>query len=317
MTACWTTWAAVVLSLMWGSSEAASSGKVADCDPYSNTGWGCSGWKNPEVPTKDCLDCQKGSNKTCGHMEWVHAPTRTDEYTLRAERLGEVDRTSYIPGDLVDLTLRVKRRDYKYRGLLITAVDQRNATVGSWAIAGGNDALFWSPSTCPKSILHMSASVKPYTTSFTFRAPTAGTGKITFRCLIKRGPANNGYFHHPMLAGDLQLTEGSARSATMNFVSKSGVGESCDQHCQKKAAVCDEKALKDAAGTGPKLQALIGYRYLPTHRGPLARYMPCVCAQVPMQDAGSQVPLDRRALHYSRRRLLVQRQRQCHRRPVL
>ena len=40
---------------------------------------------------------------------------------------------------------------------------------------------------CPNSLLHAQADRKPYASHFVFKAPPAGTGKITFRALIKKG----------------------------------------------------------------------------------------------------------------------------------
>ena len=132
-----------LISLWNAAVDAASSGRVAVCDPYSSLGWGCSAWANPAVRTKECLD-----QAPHGLMDWVLAPTRTSEYLLTAEKASGGARTSYAPGEKVDLVLNVRRRDYKFRGVLITAYDARNNTVGRWSIASGNDALFWCARSC-------------------------------------------------------------------------------------------------------------------------------------------------------------------------
>ena len=94
--------------------------------------------------------------------------------------------------------------------------------------------------------------------------PRTATGKITFRCLIKRGPANVGEFHypiHPLSKGDLTLNEAAA-STQVWFKSKEG--ESCDELCASKSQYCDMAKIKAAQQTLLQFEASIGKEHLCT-----------------------------------------------------
>ena len=58
---------------------------------------------------------------------------------------------------------------------------------------------------CPQVVLHRGARIKSFTNRFTFLPPAAGAGNLTFRALLKEGPANTGAFYRPAAA--LVLTE--------------------------------------------------------------------------------------------------------------
>ena len=80
------------------------------------------------------------------------------------------------------------------------AVDSTGTTVGTWGLpSDSGDYQFWHPHTCGNQhVLHAAADEKNYLNEFQFKAPKAGTGTITFHALIKRGPANEGWFYYPI-----------------------------------------------------------------------------------------------------------------------
>ena len=105
-------------------------------------------------------------------MPWVAAPVRSSMYTL--DRNGKSTGT-YYPGEYVDLVLRARHKDWKYRGLLLHAVDPHNRTTGSWSLPNIADFPFWHPPLCPNAILHTAADIKWYDTHSTNQilAPTS------------------------------------------------------------------------------------------------------------------------------------------------
>ena len=98
---------------------------------------------------------------------------------------------------IIDVYVRVTDYNWKYRGFLMNAVNDLNVTVGEWMYPELEDANFWSPPNCPQSALHSSANLKPFRSLLRFKTPAKGTGKLTFRAIVKKGPANDGYFYYP------------------------------------------------------------------------------------------------------------------------
>ena len=164
-------------------------------------------------------------------MSWAQAPQRSDHYTLRSGN-GPVeasDPTTYRPNEFITVHLHVLKTGWKYRGLLLNGVNDAGVVVGD----------FYNPTepgiphpSCPGSILHADADRKPFSSQFRYQAPPKGTGRITFRALIKRGWANTGYFHWP--AKDLVLEEETEEkdeapaSSTWHVTED---GQSCGQFC--------------------------------------------------------------------------------------
>ena len=73
---------------------------------------------------------------------------------------------------------------------------------------------------------------------FIFVAPPAGTGAITFRTLIKEGPANEGAFYFPqedLVLGE-QAPSADDSKATVWNVAK--FGQSCTEFCDEIGATC-------------------------------------------------------------------------------
>uniref|UniRef100_A0A7S3Z5X5 Uncharacterized protein n=1 Tax=Lotharella globosa TaxID=91324 RepID=A0A7S3Z5X5_9EUKA len=115
--------------------------------------------------------------------------------------------------------------------------------------------------------MHAQGDLKPLQTEFRFKAPSAGTGTITFHALIKVGPANTGYFFYPngveanifdaIPTGDfpgtgneLTLTE-SIQTPPTSVWSVGVRGASCAEHCSSRGQVCDEQQLRSALVATP------------------------------------------------------------------
>ena len=144
----------------------------------------------------------------------MRGPVRSDTYTLRTGDgpNWQSDPTSYVPGELLPLYVRVTRpkimgkgycqivdkfggvRDTlercdmgmesaKYIGLLLYAVktgDSSETKVGEWAIPLEEPARFWAPDDvgCDrKAVMHRYAEPKHFLERLVFRAPPAGTAR--------------------------------------------------------------------------------------------------------------------------------------------
>ena len=234
-------------------------------------------------------------------MTLVAPPERSSTYTLRTADKGlpSNDPTSYIPGELMTLYLRVTARHIlgkedagrrivgnetaKYIGLLLYAVDQGDASetkVGDWEPLLEERQKFWRPPDMPgcarKAVMHAGPEEKNYLERFYFRAPPVGTGPITFRALVKQGETNKGAFYWPVAPasatpdltpvdgrsnGDLTLTEGSPRAPTP-WSYRGSVGETCTQVCARYSGmVCDEAALS-ATDTPVELSAAVASSFV-------------------------------------------------------
>eukprot|EP00937_MAST-01D_sp_MAST-1D-sp2_P001009 g1009.t1 len=209
-------------------------------------------------------------------MTWAQAPVRSSSYTLRTGDGPDeaTDPTTYKPEEFMSIHLRVRQTGWKYRGLLVNAVDEAGTVVGKFVTPAEPDYPFRADSPlCPGSLLHADADRKPYSAHFTFKAPPAGTGRITLRALIKRGWANTGYFYWPQK--DLVLAEASlARPqpvpvplpTTTWLVAEDG--QSCTKACADVDGTgngnagrqhCDAKAMAAAAASASGLMAAIGH----------------------------------------------------------
>eukprot|EP00494_Astrolonche_serrata_P034563 UN34832 len=180
-------------------------------------------------------------------MEEVAAPIRSDWYTVRTGD-GDVidDATSYIPDTIMDIHIRVTESTKKYIGIMIYAVSadgtildhtgcespgciESETKVGEWLLQENSG---FHHNICDTSVAtHTNASQKPFHTTLHFVAPAAGTGKIYFRALIKRGPTQMGEFYWPMVNGDLALDEAPGVGIS-NFQWFTGeANQSCDEVC--------------------------------------------------------------------------------------
>ena len=161
---------------------------------------------------------------------------------------------SYHPGENVEIIVRVLTPGWQYRGLLLHAVDASGNTVGKFQTPAVDDYPFHT--FCPGAVLHGAAELKPYRVRLVFTAPSAGTGKIVFRCLLKRGPANHGSFYYP--ATDLVLEEAAAPSASAHRWALAPAGQSCDEFCSRSGARCDADSMQRGSATGRGLVEDIG-----------------------------------------------------------
>ena len=123
-------------------------------------------------------------------MAWATKPSRSDCYEIIAGDTEASPVTSYVPGQILMLHLRVKCYNMLFRGIQIYGVDSTEQKVGDWDISAEEPAIFRRPwtdssSACYGTLMHASAEYKPYHSVLYYVAPPAGTGKITFRCLIK------------------------------------------------------------------------------------------------------------------------------------
>lgn len=111
----------------------------------------------------------------------------------------------YKPCEIVTIALDVLNVDYKYIGLLLYAVrdDGTNEKVGTFALPPGDD-MFWTPGGCQdRAVMHRNAGQKKFHHEFRWRAPKAGTGRVRFHALVKRGETNTGEFYWPRPAVNL------------------------------------------------------------------------------------------------------------------
>ena len=160
-----------------------------------------------------------------------------------------------------------------FLGLLLYAVDSGENKVGSWELPLTVPAAFHLPADTGcggKAVMHADAQPKNYVSTFSFRAPSAGTGNLTFRALIKHGDTNGGSFYWPVAAaagaskwdepadgtpgGDLMLTEKTVGAPqAQQWYRANATGQSCDDVCAANGAgqVCDLAALQAAAATSP------------------------------------------------------------------
>jgi len=180
-------------------------------------------------------------------MSWATVAKRTDCYQIVAGDEANPS-TTYVPGEFLNINIRVTCIDKQYRGILIYAVDANNNRVGNWTLPKQDPPYFkqpWTDNThpCFGSVMHATAEWKPYHSILYWKAPPTGTGAITFRCLIKYGNANTGDFYWPMTAGDLSLTEGPARPNPSVAWTRSSVGASCTDTCSAISKMCSETSL--------------------------------------------------------------------------
>ena len=86
-------------------------------------------------------------------MDLVAPPTRNPAYSLTSPH------QKYTPGSIVTVSLDVLKKDAKYLGLLMYAVqdDGREIRVGTWAFPGASasNPRFWTPPNCNgKVVMH-------------------------------------------------------------------------------------------------------------------------------------------------------------------
>ena len=119
----------LLLHLPWRAVSVSSGGaEIYLCDPTSPL-WGCTKFDPPSPPNTNCV-MQGKENRI---MAWAQAPERSDHYTLRSGDGPEAnDPTTYRPNEFMSVHLRVLKTGWKYRGLLLNAVDGTGTVVGEF-----------------------------------------------------------------------------------------------------------------------------------------------------------------------------------------
>jgi hypothetical protein len=171
-------------------------------------------------------------------MTWVEKASTVDFYKIIIGSNLNAPLTSYVPDQYMDVSVQVTEYDMRYRGLLLYATDSSNTKVGDWVVFEDYPINFQANEVCPKSVLHYGADIKPFVSTFKFKAP-AGTGSITFQALIKYGDANTGTFYWPK---DVTISEGSPLPDQTTWI-LAGDGQSCREFCTSKDLYCDSDAL--------------------------------------------------------------------------
>merc|ERR1719174_2658351 len=223
------------------SVYANSIGKPGMC--YAkNPALGCSAWNRNAYGQWDPQDCGAGNHNKL--MPWTveprHAP---DLFTLEAA--GGV--CEYVPGEFISLIL-VSHSAEMFRGMMMYAVNdtEKETRVGSWHLPTSSAKKFWTPFAnepghpCGPVLMHSSAEVKTHHEVLRFRAPPAGTGSITFRCLLKTDVANTGGFYWPN-DEDLVLHEAPVQSQKWIL---GAPGQSCTVACGTQRRSCDGESLE-------------------------------------------------------------------------
>jgi len=186
-------------------------------------------------------------------MPWASPPVHTTNFSLTLLTNGG-DGT-YNPGAWHTLELRSTVYDATYRGLLLYAQDASGTKVGEWSMPTDKSrpALFWLSEKCRSEggnvVVHMSADVKPRSTTFRWKAPTHGTGNVTFGALLKSGEANVGAFYWPN-AAPLSVKERMLPATGVQW-KLSAVGQSCDAVCEAAGGVCLGRQTADPEAFAP------------------------------------------------------------------
>lgn len=222
------------------------------------------------VPQEDRVHGCKDKNldstgKPIRYMYWSTQPIRTTNITLRtADTLDtSTDAKTYIPGQIINIHIRVNQVRMKWRGLMLYAENSAGNKIGKfsstdpdiyhtpWDAMNNNLVGLTSQAAgankCQGVITHKYPETKPYHVVFQYTAPPAGSGPIVFRCLLKLGPANAGSFITPNMA-DLTLTEAATPAASTWSLLTTKIGKSCQNHCVNNSmGICNETALKNLA----------------------------------------------------------------------
>lgn len=142
--------------------------------------------------------------------------------------------------------VRATKQNLKYRGLLLYAEDSKGKKAGSWELPYEEEQMFHTPpGHCDgKAVMHSGAGIKHYHHAFPFRAPT-GTGTLTFKTLLKSGPANTGAFHWANKGGPLQLSVRTKSTPPSWF--KAAPGQTCTKACASLGGTCNQGKLEQVS----------------------------------------------------------------------
>jgi hypothetical protein len=213
---------------------------------------GCKLWNRNSDGKFDQQDCGAGNHNS--FMFWTDRPRHAPEFFTLETITGACE---YVPGEYISLRIIQHKADLLYSGLMMYAVtdgDDEDSRVGSWFVPSqvGEAKRFWTPwaqdkgHPCRSVLTHSAAEPKDVHEIVRFRAPKAGTGTITIRCLLKVGVANEGYFYWPN-EEDLKLYE-APKQPQKWIIGASG--QSCRSACQSRT----ENAM---ARPWPKLTRMV------------------------------------------------------------
>jgi hypothetical protein len=139
---------------------------------------------------------------------------------------------------------------YATTGALVGGLENH---VGTWSMSPGLD--YQVPATCTNVVTHASPQPKALHSKFYFTAP-AGTGRVTFRVLLKQGGQGRGAFYYPKVP--LALGEGPAPPASASRVIVGAAGAACAEVCSAtpSAPYCDGATIR-GTDLAAKLQAQV------------------------------------------------------------
>jgi len=221
----------VMMAMMVSTVKAVSNGALGSCLDIS---------LDMPLGSPDPQDKKEKNNI----MNWVVSPQKSNYYTVSSGDNNNVaPTTTYIPGDLIPIHIRVQDLSRLFIGIFMYAVDADDQRVGGWEIPPG--APYQVVSACAgRALVHRDAEPKPVHTMHYFRAPASGTGSITFKVLIKQGEQAKGNFFLPRV--ELSLEEAATPSAVVLNARpiKGKAFQSCNDVCAEKQMACDETATR-------------------------------------------------------------------------
>ena len=238
---------ALTLTLMCTSLfhwvRSSSSGDISICNAHS-TYFGCDEHGLKEDGTTNRLNC---TEQNPGFMHWALRPKPAPAYQIHTSL------SEYTPnGTYITIEVRVTDYEWKYRGLLLHAVNSNGNTVGKWGLPNEPNYPFWHPTNCGEQyVLHNAAEEKALLQKFYYKTPPAGTGTISFRSIFKKGPANEGSFHYPMNV--LSLTEKVTNSKLTSKWILAEVAQSCTAACRHVSLTCNDKELNSKSKAAPNV----------------------------------------------------------------
>lgn len=198
-------------------------------------------------------------------MWWVGYPKASPNHTLSTSDSilsPNSGTTQYHPGQLVALFLRTTAARQNYKGILLYAVNSNETKVGQWSLTAQQQsyAQLYPAHVCQRSLMHLTATNKRYVDVFYFQAPPAGTGTITFRCLIKTGYPNPAYSGDFLWVTNLTLTEGAAKAP--QFVAlpagPNNTYTTCDAYCMSTGSRCYPATLASITNPVQAAGVLVG-----------------------------------------------------------
>jgi hypothetical protein len=203
-------------------------------------------------------------------MEWVTKPVVDNSLfeLFAGEESAKV--TTFTPGRMLKVSLRTKKYDNQFNGILLYAIDAADTTadpakVGRWEFTDTEDRFH---SFCPGTVLHANAALKPYLTTWRFEPPADFTGSIKFVALIKVGPANDGAFYYP---NNVVLSPTGAAPTLAEQWYRGANNKTCDEVCAAVATnfECDDAKIT-TINTAAEVENIIA-PYVTCRRPLLAR----------------------------------------------